>query len=465
MRRTGVRSCIAACAELLVVLAGVLAGRVPAPAADCPAATSASQERLARLRELEQAAQTEMRQQRFSEAVGYFQEMACIVPKSAGALYNLGAAEAASGDFLSARKSLRAARNLDPSNPLPLVMLARVNFSLGDIDGLKASLREAAASFPKDGHLHALLARFLTERSQLDLALAEALRAQQAEGVDSASRVGLAVLENALGAYQEAVVNASALERQDGLPASMRASAAGVAGLSYEGLGQRDEAIRHLREAIRLDPSRENSYVALAFLLEKAQKYADAVAVLEQGRRNLPNSVAFLLPLGSNLVRAEKYEEGVGVLRELLRQNPGEADAYLQIADALRKTGRPGEEAQILIDLRRRKPDYPMIGVMIARAMLNADSPDYAKVLAELARAEGKTPSDADIFYLRGKVFTQMNREGEAVAELRHAIDLRPMEPGPHYQLGRLYQKLGKPELAKQEFERLRYLEENSAPK
>jgi tetratricopeptide (TPR) repeat protein len=192
---------------------------------------------------LEQAAQTEMSQQRFPQAVKHFREIVCIAPKSAGPLYNLGAAEAASGDFLSARKSLRTASYLDPLNPLPLVMLVRVNFSLGDIDGLKASLRDAAIRFPKDGQLHALLARFLTERNQLDLALAESLRAQRAEGSGSGSRVGLAVLENAVGAYQEAVLNAVALEREAGLPDAMRAAAAGVAGLSYEGLGQRDEAI------------------------------------------------------------------------------------------------------------------------------------------------------------------------------------------------------------------------------
>src|SRR5579872_1286649 len=128
MRRIGVRSCIAACAELLLILAVC----APASAADCPAETPAVLDRQARLRELEQAAQTDMRQQRFSEAVVRFREIACLAPKSAGALYNLGAAQAASGDFLSARKSLGAAGNLDPSNPLPLVMLARVNVSLGD---------------------------------------------------------------------------------------------------------------------------------------------------------------------------------------------------------------------------------------------------------------------------------------------------------------------------------------------
>jgi tetratricopeptide (TPR) repeat protein len=105
-----------------------------------------------------------------------------------------------------------------------------------------------------------------------------------------------------------------------------------------------------------------------------------------------------------------------------------------------------------------------MAGVMIARALLGVDPPDYAKVLEELAQAEKTSPTDADIFYLRGKVYAQMNREEEAISAFRRAIELRPMETGPYYQLARLYQKRGKPELAKQQFDRLKSLEENRTP-
>jgi tetratricopeptide (TPR) repeat protein len=100
-----------------------------------------------------------------------------------------------------------------------------------------------------------------------------------------------------------------------------------------------------------------------------------------------------------------------------------------------------------------------MIHVLIARAMLNATPVEYPKVLDELALAEKAAPSDPDVFYLRGKIYAATNRNQEAVAALERSINLRPLEPSPYYQLARLYQKLGKPDLAKRTFERLKILE------
>ena len=51
-----------------------------------------------------------------------------------------------------------------------------------------------------------------------------------------------------------------------------------------------------------------------------------------------------------------------------------------------------------------------------------------------------------------------MNRNDEAVAALRRAIELAPMDPSPYYQLGRLYEKLGKKELARELLARMQYL-------
>src|SRR5207244_221691 len=150
---------------------------------------------------------------------------------------------------------------------------------------------------------------------------------------------------------------------QAAIPNSVKAAAAGVAGLSFQSIGERDAAIRHLRLAIDLAPEQENSYQALAFLYEKAQKFTEAVEVLQQARRRLPAARDLLLPLGNNLVWAEQYAAGIEVLSELVRQAPETAEAYLRLAEAHRNTGRPELETQTLRRLARVKPQYPMIHV------------------------------------------------------------------------------------------------------
>ncbi|HEX4170769.1 MAG TPA: hypothetical protein VHZ55_35360, partial [Bryobacteraceae bacterium] len=153
-----------------------------------------------------------MQQRRPSDAVQLYEQAVCLVPNSARGFYGLGVAEAAAGQFLKARESLRRADRLQPTTGMPLVMQVRVNFSLKDMDTLKADLREAAERFPTDTQLHTTLARLLAERNLFVLALAEAMRAQQAGG-DLTSKVQLAVLENTAGAYEDAARNALAVEQ------------------------------------------------------------------------------------------------------------------------------------------------------------------------------------------------------------------------------------------------------------
>lgn len=448
----------AACAKLFV--ASLLAGLCSCTillAGNCDLGLSA-QEKIARFKQLDSQAEAAMQQHQAAEAVRMYEEAVCLVPNSARGYYGLGVAEAATGDFLRARESLRTSDRLQPTTGMPLVMQVRVNFSLGDMETLKANLREAADRFPHDVQLHTTLARFLAERNLFMLALAEAMRSQQEAG-DAGTRVQLAVLENTVGAYEDATRNALAVEQDPQMEQQTRGAAAGIAGLSYESLHQPEQAVKYLSEAIQLDPSKENSYLALADLFDQRRKYADAVSVLEQARNRVPDSRAVLLALGADLVRAEHPKEGVEILREVIGKAPDTAEAYISLADAARKTGDADQEVAALRDLERHKSDYPMIHVLIARAMLNRSVPTYPDVLEELSMAAKNAPNDPDVYLLRGKTYAAVGRYEQALASLQRSIELRPTEPSAYYQLARLYQKLGKSDLAKEQFERVKYLE------
>jgi O-antigen biosynthesis protein len=429
-------------------------------AMDCGAGLSA-QEKLKQFKQLDSEAESAMQQRRPAEAVQLYENAVCLVPNSARGFYGLGVAEAATGDFAKARDAFRTSDRLQPTTGMPLVMQVRVNFSLKDTETLKSNLREAAERFPRDAQLHATLARFLAERSLFVLALAEAMRSRQ-NSDDWKSTVQLAVLENTVGAYEDAIQNALVVEQNQHLPEQARGAAAGIAGLSYESLHQSEEAVRYLKEAIELSPTEDNSYLALADLFEQLQKYPEAVRVLKQAQTNVPDSAAVQLPLGVDLIRSEHYQEGVAVLRDLLRKSPDTAEAYISIADAARKTGDGMQEVAALQDLTRHKPDYPMVHVLLARALLNQGAPDYPRVLDELASAAKESPNDPDVFFLRGKAYVALSRYQEAVTALQQSIALRPTEPSPYYQLARVYQKLGEPDLAKEQFQRVKYLEDSS---
>jgi len=187
-----------------------------------------------------------------------------------------------------------------------------------------------------------------------------------------------------------------------------------------------------------------------------------AVEVLELGRKQIPGSLNLLLPLGNNLIWSEQYEAGIGILKELVEKARNTPEAYLRLAEAYRNKGRPELETQTLQKLASVKPDYPMIGVLTARAMLTQDPVDYPAVLRVLAQAERSSPGDADIFYLRGKAYAAMGRNQEAIAELRRAIELRPMDPAPYYQLGIAYRKAGQPELSRQVLNRMEHLKQTA---
>jgi tetratricopeptide (TPR) repeat protein len=444
-------------------LALFLAMACVAAAADCTPSGLDAQETLAKFQQLDREAQSAFDGGRFAEAARLYRQAACLVPSSARALFGLGGAEAAASNFPAARNAFEKASALLPDNSLPLAMLVRVNVAMHDLTKVKETLRAAAARFPRDAELHSGLARFLAEKQLLDLALAESLRAEQTGVIDNASAVALAVLENTVGAYHDAVQHATSIENQTGLDGQVRASAAGIAGLSYASLGQKNEAERYLKMAIELAPAQDNSYFALAYFYEKGQRFNEAAAVLKQGRDHGSNPDSFMLPLGNNLVWGEQFQAGVDVLRELIAKAPATAEAYIRLAEAYRKMGRPKLETQALGSLARVKPDYPMIHVLAAQAMLTMDPVDYPKVLAELAAAEKIAPNDPDVFYLRGKALAATKRFREAVIALKRATELRPIEPNAYYQLGLTYQKMGETALAHETMERLRYIQQSSA--
>jgi len=76
----------------------------------------------------------------------------------------------------------------------------------------------------------------------------------------------------------------------------------------------------------------------------------------------------------------------------------------------------------------------------------------------ELERVLDARPAFADARQLLGKILLGRGEVARAVEHLEAAVELDPENPTAHYQLGQAYQKAGRPELARERFERFREL-------
>ncbi len=375
------------------------------------------------------------------------------------------------GDVLSranlhaeAANEMELALGLAPANRDSWLALVRERLAAGDAARLKSSLRTMSQAFPRDAALHAQVAPLLFERGHHDLALAEYLRARQVGPASHEESLRLASLANIAGGFDDAVRESLAVVQAPGAPARMRAAAAAIAGISYDGLGKRTEAVEQLRQAIRLAPDLENSYLTLAEVHEKAGAHEEAAAVLAEGWKALPGSAVIGSRLGESWLAAGRPQNAAAALAEVVAKLPSSAEAWAVLARARTATGEPTEAVRAWRQVERLQPAYPMLPVMLAQALVAQNPPANADALLELRKAERLTPDDPEIYYLEGRIHVSEGRYAEAANRLERALRLRPGMANWYYQLGLAYQRLGKTAQAKEQFERMNHLRGAAEP-
>jgi protein O-GlcNAc transferase len=255
------------------------------------------------------------------------------------------------------------------------------------------------------------------------LALSELLRARALGANTPEFLLKLAATESILGAFADSAADADAVSQIPGPPEQL-ASAAALAAVGFEGMGELDAAIIRFRRSLELDPRSESS----------------------------------ALQLGKLLARQNLLEEAAVILEKLVASKPASAESWAQLA-SVQAARRDLKRALVCwTTVKRLQPEYPMVDSMIAQAMLAQEHPDLKEVLRVLKRAESKTPDDADNFYLEGKTLVALERYGDAANAFETAVRLRPGESNLYYQLGLTYQKLGRADLAQKQFDTLKQL-------
>ena len=226
----------------------------------------------------------------------------------------------------------------------------------------------------------------------------------------------LAELDEAIGHLRESLrLNPSDAEAHNNM------------GGAYQRMGRYEDALKEHAEALRLNPllveARYNMgvcYQALNRLGEARAQYAEAIHAQ-------PDYAMAHYNLGTTLVAMGNMEEAAARFREAIRLRSEFAPAHDGLGFVLLKTGQIPDAVTEFKTATRIQPDYAPAHYKLAAALAGAGLADEA--IEEFREAARDAPASPEMHQALGAALAATGRFSEAESELREALRLRPDYP------------------------------------
>jgi len=277
------------------------------------------------------------------------------------------------------------------------------------------------------------------------------------------------ILENfQQGRFQEASVLARRAVEQDGSNAVYQE----LYGMVLAALGRNEEAEKHLRRAVELQPQQPDFHYNLAqFLLDRQE--ASGLHPFDPRARRL-------------------MEDAVDALKRVLEISPGNVEARMSLARSYNNLNFSEMALKEYSTVASGEPNRPWLSFKMGLLHSNLSKPvkavaafrreialypDHARArleLAEILLQQGKVkeakrhlsraePGLEDslkhrVHFLLAKAHRNLGGSEEALAAVRKSIDLCPSFIAPNYLLAQLYRETGKLDLARRALERVERL-------
>jgi tetratricopeptide (TPR) repeat protein len=140
-------------------------------------------------------------------------------------------------------------------------------------------------------------------------------------------------------------------------------------GALYLGKSDFKSAEAQFRESVRIDQNDAQAYFNLSNLLMLTGRYAESEAALADGLRRRPDSAFARFLQGCLWARTGKFEEAEKSLREALQLDPAMSQAHLQLVNLYLKQNRKEDAIHQLQDFLKAFPSAPTAAK--AREVLN----------------------------------------------------------------------------------------------
>jgi len=348
-------------------------------------------------------------------------------------------------DPAGARVSLESAAKMRPDQPQVWLALAQTYWKLHDAKLAGSAAAKAEQLAPGDPIVLKALSLFYSESGSYDKA------AECAAGYASKTHTDPGAYARAIQLYLQAGKPKPAIElARTALAAENRAELRYLLGKAYEMDGQPVESKREMRAAIQLNPYEESYYFEPARDLLKHNSPQEAIQVLEDGKKVFARSAQIELTLGVAYYSMRRFSDAVDAFLHVIRIDPGVEQPYVFLGRMLDQTAsKLPDVTAAFAALAKANPQNYTADFLYGKALAFGGKRDEAEPLLRKSIAENAEFWESH-FELGGVLEAKHDFAG-AAREFSRAAELNPKNPGVHYRLARVYDRLGKADEAKAE--------------
>ncbi|HEX8719808.1 MAG TPA: protein kinase, partial [Pyrinomonadaceae bacterium] len=183
-----------------------------------------------------------------------------------------------------------------------------------------------------------------------------------------------------------------------------------------------EEAERHLRRALELNPNYVTGRLWLSFFLGMEGRFEEALSGARRALEIAPLTPLVRHTLNWNLYHARRFDEAIASARVLISTEPDYGLGYLLLSLALSQAGRHDEAVEACVraaDLLGRSPySLCFLAALRAAAGRTAEALDDLREVARLSEKRYVSP------YMLALAYSRLGDSDAALAELERALEI-----------------------------------------
>jgi tetratricopeptide (TPR) repeat protein len=214
------------------------------------------------------------------------------------------------------------------------------------------------------------------------------------------------------------------------------------------------ESLQLFSDAANLNPPTANDLTIAALDYVLLSQYSDAAHYLDSALKMNPDDVEARYHLGRVRYQQNQFDLAIAAFQEVIKRDPRNVKAFdnlgltLEAKNQVEAATVAYKRAIELDEAAASHSDQPYLNL----GALLSKSNRIDEAIPLLARAAEIAPAEFKVHYELAKAYFASSQWEPARQQAEAAVNLNPKDSSSHYLLGRVYQRLGRKELANQEF-------------